>query len=503
MKESRESIDILVFDVGSTYTKVTAFAEHKGELQWLARAQAPTTIQDINKGLSQAIVELGEKLEFHKMTPRHVLSTSSAAGGLRMVAMGYMPRVTAKAAKEVAMNAGARVLEVMTFEDHAANKQEMLCEIRPDIILLAGGTDGGDKNSLLADAQIIALSGVKATVVIAGNIDAQADVELLLKKVGIHTVRVANVMPNIHNLNVKPAREAIHEEFIHQITKAKGLSKLLVRLTVNKVVPTPGAVLMAAELLAKGTHEEEGCGSLVVLDLGGATTDIHSVLPHLDDLSIEERGLVLTNAKQATYRTVEGNLGLRVSAKGIIEAMGEKGILARIGLTGEDKELELVNYVAGFEANPERLPSSVQEHLFDKALAVAALEVALKRHAGYIAQQFDPIMGTVPGTPIGRDLRTVDTVIVIGGIFVNLSEKETQAIVAEALERPGYSLLPIKPKVVIDRDYLFYAIGLLAQNYPTAALRFAKDHFGLSDDIRLQEIGGKKYEKNDTITPIT
>jgi len=481
MNESRDGIDIVVFDVGSTYTKVTAFAENQGELQWLARAQSPTTIQDIDKGLSEAFAELGKKLECNGMTPRHVLSTSSAAGGLRMVAMGYMPRVTAKAAKEVAMNAGARVLEVMSFEDHAANKQEMLCEIRPDIILLAGGTDGGDKDSLLADAQIIVDSGVKATVVIAGNIDVQADVECVLKKVGLHTVRVSNVMPNIHNLNVKPAREAIHEEFIHQITKAKGLNKLLARLTVNKVVPTPGAVLMAAELLAKGTHEEEGCGSIVVLDLGGATTDIHSVLPQLDDLSIEERGLVLTNAKQATYRTVEGNLGLRISVRGIVEAMGEKGILARIGLAGEDKELELAKYVDGLEENPERLPLSCQEHLFDKALAVVAIEVALKRHAGYIAQQFDPIMGTVPGTPIGRDLRTVDTVIGIGGIFVHLSEEEAQAIIAEALERPGYSLLPIKPKVVIDRNYLFYAIGLLAQYRPTAALRFAKAHFGLSD----------------------
>ena len=481
MKESIKSIDILVFDVGSTYTKVTAFAENQGQLLWLARAQAPTTIQDINQGLSQALIELGKELESYSITPKHVLSTSSAAGGLRMVAMGYMPRVTAKAAKEVAMNAGARVLEVMSFEDHVANKQEMLCEIRPDIILLAGGTDGGDKDSMLTDAQIIVDSGVKATVVIAGNSDAQADVELLLKKVGIHTVRVSNVMPNIHNLNVKPAREAIHEEFIHQITKAKGLSKLLDRLTVNKVVPTPGAVLMAAELLAKGTHEEAGCGSLVVLDLGGATTDIHSVLPQLDDLSIEERGLVLTNAKQATYRTVEGNLGLRVSARGIVEAMGEKGILARIGLTGEETELALAGYVASFDENPERLPLSCQEHQFDQALAVAALEVALKRHAGYIAQQFDPIMGTVPGTPIGRDLRTVDTVIAIGGIFVHLSNEDAEAIVAKAFERPGYSLLPIKPKVVIDRNYLFYTIGLLAEYGSTVALQFAKAHFGLSD----------------------
>jgi uncharacterized protein (TIGR01319 family) len=481
MKESKKIIDTIVFDVGSTYTKITAFAEQLGELQWLARAQAPTTVQDIDEGLTQAVAELSKTLQLDEINPRHVLSTSSAAGGLRMVAMGYMPRVTAKAAKEVAMNAGARVLEVMSFEDHPENKQEMLCEIRPDIILLAGGTDGGDKASLLADTQIIAASGIKATVVIAGNIDAQPEAEAILMRSGLHTVRVPNVMPNIHNLNVKPAREVIHEQFIHQITKAKGLNQLLARLTVNKVVPTPGAVLMAAELLAKGTHEEKGCGSIVVVDLGGATTDIHSVLPYLDELSIEERGLVLTNEKQAAFRTVEGNLGLRVSARGIVEAIGIKGILARIGLSGEEKEQELAAYVANLEANPGQLALSCQERLFDTGLAEAALEVALKRHAGYIAQQFDPVMGIIPGTPVGRDLRTVETVIAIGGIFVHLSEEDAKTIVAKSLARPEFSLLPANPKVVIDRNYLVYAIGLLAQYRPTAALRFAKKHFGLSN----------------------
>jgi uncharacterized protein (TIGR01319 family) len=238
---------------------------------------------------------------------------------------------------------------------------------------------------------------------------------------------------------------------------------------------------MAAELLAKGTYEEEGCGSIVVVDLGGATTDIHSVLPYLDELSIEERGLVLTNDKQAAFRTVEGNLGLRVSARGIVEAMGVKGILARIGLSGEDKEQELAAYVAGLEANPEQLALSCQERLFDTGLAEAALEVALKRHAGYIAQQFDPVMGIIPGTPVGRDLRTVETVIAIGGIFVHLSAEDAKTIVAKSLARPEFSLLPVNPKVVIDQNYLVYAIGLLAQYRPAAALRFAKQHFGLSN----------------------
>ena len=300
-----------------------------------------------------------------------------------------------------------------------------------------------------------------------------------MRAAGMATVRVANVMPNIHNLNVRPAREAIHEQFIRQITKSKGLGKMMARLTVNKVVPTPGAVLMAAELLGKGTRAESGCGGVVLLDLGGATTDIHSVLPQLEELSIEERGLVLTNEKQCTYRTVEGNLGLRISARGIVEAVGETAIVSRLGMNGAEAERELLLYAACLEKNPERLAVSDTERLFDRGLAWAALEVALKRHAGCIAQQFDPVMGIAPGTPVGRDLRSVATVIAVGGIFAHLSEEEGQSIVDMALARPGISLLPVQPRVIIDRHYLLYAVGLLSQSRPDAALRFAKRHLAL------------------------
>ncbi len=124
---------------------------------------------------------------------------------------------------------------------------------------------------------------------------------------------------------------------------------------------------------------------------------------------------------------------------------------------------------------------SCQERLFDTGLAEAALEVALKRHAGYIAQQFDPVMGIIPGTPVGRDLRSVETVIAIGGIFVHLSAEDAKTIVTKSLARPEFSLLPVNPKVVIDQNYLVYSIGLLAQYRPAAALRFAKQHFGLSN----------------------
>jgi uncharacterized protein (TIGR01319 family) len=377
------------------------------------------------------------------------------------------------------MSAGARVLEVMSYDDHPEQKLEMLREIRPDIILLAGGTDGGEIDALIEDAKVIVKSKVRATVVIAGNQAAQPAVEELLQQAGVQTVRVPNVMPTIHELKVKPAREAIHEHFIDQITKAKGLSQLLERLSVKKVVPTPGAILMAAELMAKGTKEEEGIGGLVVVDLGGATTDIHSVLPHLEELSIEEKGLVLTNEKQPAFRTVEGNLGLRVSARGIVEAVGEKAIALRAGFEGAEWEKFVLDYAVRLEANPELLAETEPEKKIDRVMAEVAVEVALKRHAGYIAEHFDPVMGVIPGTPIGRDLRQVEVVMAVGGVFAHSAEEDAKAIVESALARPGISLLPRHARVIIDKQYLSYAIGVLAQYQPTAALRFAKKHFGL------------------------
>ena len=470
--------NLLVYDVGSTYTKLAAFSLVDGKLTYLQKAQSPTTVDDIERGISGANRNLAAK-GIQIASNAAVFSTSSAAGGLRMVALGYMPRVTAKAAKEVAMSAGARVLEIISSEDPPDYRLQVLKEIQPDIVLLAGGTDGGDQESLIGNAEIIIKSKVKAVVIIAGNKDAQAQAAQIFEQSGVAYIRVPNVMPTIHELKVKPAREAIHEQFIKQITRAKGLNKLLNIVSNSKVTPTPGAVLLGAELLAKGTYEQEGVGDVLVVDIGGATTDIHSVLPDLENLTIEEKGLVITNEKQPSYRTVEGNLGLRVSATGIVESIGPAGVLAKIGRKGQDLEQELDRYVHYLEQNPDHISQSPLEKQFDLALAASAIEVALKRHAGFISQEFNPVMGIMPGTPIGRDLRKVTHVFAVGGVFTHGTKEEQQFILEQAFKNPGISLLPTQPEFLVDSDYLMFAVGALSQQCPDAALRFAKEKFKL------------------------
>jgi uncharacterized protein (TIGR01319 family) len=470
--------NLLVFDVGSTFTKVAAFELVDNRLRFIGRAQASTTVADIETGLKSATQKLTDT-GIQVAAGHQTFSTSSAAGGLRMVALGYMPRVTAKAAKEVAMSAGARVLEIISSEDPPEYRLQVLREIQPDIVLLAGGTDGGDRDSLIGNARIIVQARGKAVVILAGNKEAQAEAAEILSAGGIGHLRVPNVMPTIHELKVKPAREAIHEQFIRQITRAKGLNKLLDLVSNRKVTPTPGAVLLGAELLAQGTYEQEGIGDLLVIDIGGATTDIHSVLPDLENLSIEERGLVVTNEKQPSYRTVEGNLGLRISATGIVETIGPAGVLAKIGRKGDEAVGELLDFVNYLEQNPEHISQTERDKSFDLALAAGAIEVALKRHAGYISQEFNPVMGIVPGTPIGRDLRRVTHVFAVGGIFTHSAPSDRQFILEQALKNPGISLLPVEPRFIVDKDYLMFAVGALSQQCPDSALQFAKQQFGL------------------------
>ncbi|WP_283118238.1 glutamate mutase L [Anaerotruncus colihominis] len=470
--------NILVYDVGSTYTKAAAFALKDRRFTFLGRGQSPTTLHDVMEGARRAEAAIqAQGVQFAAEMKRY--SSCSAAGGLRMVALGYMPRVTAKAAKEVAMTAGARVMQVVSAEEPLSFRREVLMEINPDIILLSGGTDGGDEGCALENAEMICELHGKATVIVACNKYAQRAVAELFDKAGVGYVRVPNIMPTIHELNIKPAREAIHEQFIRQITRARGLVEFRAGLSDQAVVPTPGAVLLASELLAKGTYEQEGAGSLILVDIGGATTDIHSALPELEKLSIEERGLIINNEKQFSYRTVEGNLGLRVSATGIPEAVGPNAVIRAMdgdyGVTPD----EALRFAQHLEDHPDYIPADEREKSLERAMATCAINTALRRHAGHYADTADPVMGIMAGTAIGRDLRRVERVLCVGGIFVHSDKQAAEEMVLRCFEDPGISLLPQeKPRIVQDRDYILYAMGVLGKYYPDAAFSFLKEYTG-------------------------
>ncbi|KAF5090672.1 MutL protein [anaerobic digester metagenome] len=462
----------IVFDIGSTYTKAAAYHLKKGSLCFLAAGQAPTTLSDVAVGAAQAEEAIRvQGIAFEEAVNRY--SSCSAAGGLRMVAMGYMPKVTAKAAKEVAMTAGARVMEVISVDEPPEYREEVLHEIRPDIILLAGGTDNGDETSALENAAIICKARVKATVIIACNRNAQKKVAKLLDQAGIDNIRVANIIPTIHELNTKAAREAIHSQFINQIVNARGVRDFCQTLNNKEVIPTPGAIFMASELLAKGLFEKPGIGSLMLIDIGGATTDIHSAIPELEELKLEERGLVINNEKQFSYRTVEGNLGMRVSAGGVLEAVGTKTLASLIDPSLGISEAAVIDYIEKVEELTSYVPQDKEENSIDRAIAIAAIHLAIHRHAGMYAREDDAVMGVMAGTAIGRDLRHIKSIVCAGGVFVHVSAAKREMIIRKAFENPGNALLPLNdPRVVFDDHYLMFSLGVLSKWFPDEVLDF-------------------------------
>ena len=365
------------------------------------------------------------------------------------------------------MTAGARVMEVVSADEPPEFREEVLREIKPDIILLSGGTDGGDMANVLENADIICKVHGEGTVILGCNKFAQREAAEKFRAAGIDCIRVPNILPTIHELNVKPARIAIHEQFINQITHAKGLQEFRDSLADQTVIPTPGAVLLASELLAKGSYEQEGVGGVILVDIGGATTDIHSALPELIDMNIEERGLVVSNEKQFSYRTVEGNLGLRVSATGIPEAVGDKAVLRAMdhdyGLTPEDVE----NYVDLLEAHNDHIPADEKGGL---SRPRACRVRRGRRHPPsrrILCEGSRSRHGHHGRRPMGRDLRNVRQVLCVGGIFLHCHGEERENIVRRTFDNPGISLLPLNdPDIWFDEDYILYAMGVLAQHFP-------------------------------------
>lgn len=450
----------LLIDFGSTYTKLRAVDIAGARV--LASGQGPSTVgTDVTIGLDTALADLERKLG---TMPRfkYRLASSSAAGGLRMVTIGLVREFTAEAARQAALGAGAKVVGTFAYRLTAAD-QSRIYGLSPDVILLAGGTDGGNADVISRNARWVAQSDLRCPIVVAGNRDVAQDLVRLLQEHGKIAVLADNVMPGFGELNIDPARAAIRQVFIDRIVHAKGIDRAAARFDAV-LMPTPAAVLEAARLLADGPGGKAGLGDLLVVDIGGATTDVHSVCvgaPARE--SVIQHGLPEPRVK----RTVEGDLGMRHNAEAIVAAAGIEAIKERSGLARQAIEEQL----AKIAADVEHLPGSRDEAAFDEALAWAAVGLSVKRHAGTLK-----IVQTVQGPVLvqtGKDLTAVATVIGTGGPFAHGTTPATvlQAAVADGTD--AMSVLPLRPQLMIDANYLLYAAGLLAAVEPEAAFDLA------------------------------
>ena len=460
----------LAIDFGSTYTKLTAIDLDNEVI--LATAKDITTVEDdimigFNKAFNKLKIEINKKINFDEISFVNKTACSSAAGGLKMVAIGLVPELTAEAAKKAALGAGARVIKTYAYELNSRELEEIK-NTALDIILLAGGTDGGNKECIIHNAKMLAEFKVKIPVVVAGNKAATDEIENILKEAEIDCYITENVMPFINKLNVEPSREEIRKVFMNKKVEAKGMKKAE-EFIKGILMPTPAAVLKASEILATGTDEEEGLGDLIVVDIGGATTDIHSIAKgEPTKPSIMIKGLEEPYAK----RTVEGDLGMRYSAIALLEASGTRKI--RNYLHDSLKQIDVKAQCQFRHDNIKMVPQSEEEIRFDEAMAKAATELAMTRHCGVLECVYTP-MGTMFNQS-GKDLTETPYVIGTGGVIIHSLNPKDILKAGNFNEEDPIHLKPIAPKFLVDKTYILSSMGLLAQEYPNTAIRIMKKY---------------------------
>ena len=439
---------VLCVDVGSTFTKAALVDVGAGEL--LATASRPTTLAtDVLDGVAAARAEVEERAG---VTAGEVLACSSAGGGLRIAVVGYEALVTAEAGRRVAVTAGGRVVHVHAGPLDGAGTTGLRAA-RPDVVLLVGGTDGGNADVVTHNAARLARARVAAPVVYAGNADAAGEVRDLLLAAGRRVSVAGNVLPRIGVLDPGPARAAIREVFLRHVIGGKGLSRgPAFRRMVRGA--TPDVVLAGVEVLADGAAGVPGVGDVLVVDVGGATTDVYSVLTPAGEDADLPREVV---APLWRARSVEGDLGMRWSAPGVVEAALAERLV-------DDAEAAVLGaHAARVAADPGLLPHGTAETDADARLARLAVTVALRRHGR-------------PGSPSAapRPLRDVGLVVGSGGVLRHADDAGRRLILAPAVtDHGGGWRVPERARLAVDARYVLLAAGLLAAQAPQAAARLA------------------------------
>ncbi|TYP58497.1 GlmL-related ornithine degradation protein [Thermosediminibacter litoriperuensis] len=449
-------VDVLVAEIGSTTTLVNAFAGMGTPCpEFVGQGLAPTTVLqgDVTIGLDGAVKDLEKRLG-DGVKWKRMMATSSAAGGLKMTVHGLVYDMTAKAAKEAALGAGA-VLHMMTAGILSHPDLDKIRKIKPNIILLAGGVDYGEKNTVIENARRIAELGLDIPVIYAGNVAAREEVaEIFSGKNRVFFVE--NVYPRIDELNVEPARRVIQQVFEEHIVVAPGMEKIRTMVD-GPIVPTPGAVMMAAVLL------KEDIGDLMVVDVGGATTDVHSVTE-----GSEEINRILIAPEPVAKRTVEGDLGVYVNRYNVVEVLGFEEVRIKFG----------ENLSHALDVQPP-VPKNEDEVRMAEFLTEIAAITAVNRHAGGIKHLYGPTGRYTVAE--GKDLTGVKWIIGTGGALTRLPGGR-RILEKIRSKTAGKKLLPGEnTRVLIDRDYIMASMGVLSREYPDDAMKLLKKSLGLNE----------------------
>lgn len=432
-------IDCLVAEIGSTTTVVNAF-NLKDRIEYLGKGMYQTTVDtDVNIGLRHAIEDLRIHLKADVLTYDELFASSSAAGGLKITVHGLVYEMTAKAAKEAALGAGANI-HLITANRLEPEHLEKIKLIEPNMIIIAGGTDYGEKE--IAYHNLLDVIEFNIPLIYTGNI-ANHD---RIKKLNHPLIKIVdNVYPRVDDFNILPLREAIYETFEKNIIHAKGMQHIF-SMVNGTIIPTPGAVMDATMLL------DEIFDGVMTIDVGGATTDVHT---SCDPKPIYQK---YSDGEPRIKRTVEGDLGVFVNRHMVLNTIRDDEVVAQMQMTKAEAHLVC--------ANEPYIPASKEGLLLNRLLTKQCVELALDRHIGDLRRVFTTNGFKV--IPEGKDTSLVKAVFLTGGAL--LYTEFGDQIIRDYIQKRHNKLVP-SPDVRIykDNDYIFASLGVLSHKYPEAA----------------------------------
>lgn len=480
---------ILATDCGSTTTKAILIEKIDGHYRLAARGEAPTTVEapaeDVTRGVINSIAEIEDItgrtfIENDKLiVPRQgdkgadaYISTSSAGGGLQLMVAGVVKEMTTESATRAALGAGAIVMDSLATNDRRRpfERIERIRNLRPDMILLSGGTDGGTIRHVVSQAEIIAAADPKPRfgsdyelpVIFAGNVLAQEAIKTVLKEKTALQI-VDNLRPALEQENLKPARDAIHDLFLeHVMQHAPGYKKLM-HWTSAPIMPTPGAVGDIMQLIAKRNNIQ-----VVGTDIGGATTD---------DFSVFRADKNDPDSQQVFNRTVSANLGMSYSISNVVASAGIDNIMRWVPFSMDERELR--NRIRNKMIRPTTIPQSIEGLIVEQAICREALRLAFKQHKDMAVglkgvqrqSSFADAFSQNDASDTLVDMMGLDLIVGSGGVLSHAPRRNQSAfMMIDGFAPEGITQL------AVDSIFMMPHLGVLAQINEEAAIEvFEKD----------------------------
>ncbi len=428
-----KQLEYLTLEVGSIVTKANGFIKNAdGILEHVAQGYAPTTIAqgNVGRGIFAAVEELEQSSSYGTDTCE-VFANSSAAGGLLVTVHGLTYDLTAKAVKEACYGTGALIKKI-TAGDLSEYDIDEIEEINPKLIVLAGGVDYAAKETILNNALKLSAMDIGAPVVYAGNSALRRAVENIFHRTGIEIATVENIFQDVDKFNVKTLSMRLRDLFFKHVIYAQGIERLKA-LSNHSIIPTPKAVLRAAEIFA------QVAGDALVIDAGATTTDIISVI-NGNKTFVDANENSVSHLKQ----TIEGDLGVFTNAQNIIEISEDA--------SRKNKTEEIA-----------AIPSTSSQKEMAKWLCGKAIDLSLNRHIAAPSDIFTPSAKKIAVKD--KDLSAIKFIVGTGGALTRIEgAKETLSSVCTGAGK--CSMLSDSAQILIDSDYLFSALGTISVEYP-------------------------------------